>query len=78
MTQEIHAHKVLNMLAAQAMSESDLRQAVTAEFGQQARFHTCSLNGFNLDALLVFFKTHEKIVEQDGKWMLNQARVCSH
>tara|TARA_Y100001956_G_scaffold59909_1_gene59478 strand:+ start:4194 stop:4427 length:234 start_codon:yes stop_codon:yes gene_type:complete len=75
---EIHAHKVLNLLREKPMSEAELRQAVNQEFGEQATFRTCSLNGFDLDALLTFFIQREKIVLQDDKWAINLERVCSH
>ncbi|WP_047048912.1 YecH family metal-binding protein [Vibrio mexicanus] len=78
MTNEIHAHNVLNLLRDQPLSEQELRDQVATQFGPNAAFRTCKMNGFDLDALLAFFIEREKIVAIDGKWALNQARVCSH
>jgi len=78
MTTEIHAHKVLNLLKEKPMTEAELCQAVSEEFGDQATFRTCKLNGFNLESLLEFFIQREKVVQLDGKWAVNLERVCSH
>ncbi|EGA69869.1 hypothetical protein VISI1226_14352 [Vibrio sinaloensis DSM 21326] len=75
---EIHAHKVLNLLRDNPMSGAELREAVVTKFGEQATFHTCKLNGFDFEALMTFFIQRDKIVLQDDKWSLNLERVCSH
>ncbi len=75
---EIHAHKVLNLLRECPMTEQELTLAVKNEFGEQAMFRTCKLNGFSLSELMVFFIQREKIVERDGKWNVNAERVCNH
>lgn len=78
MSSEIHAHAVLNLLKECPMSEPELRHAVSNEFGQDVRFRTCKLSGFDLDALLAFFIKRDKIVQSEGKWHVNAARVCNH
>lgn len=78
MTQEIHAHKVLNLLKTQPMTEQELREKVASEFGENVRFRTCKLNGFDLESLLAFFVEREKIVAQNGQWAINLENVCSH
>ncbi|MGY3571020.1 YecH family metal-binding protein [Vibrio paucivorans] len=78
MSNEIHAHKVLNLLRENSMTEAELRTAVAQQFGPEARFHTCSKQGFDLDALLVFFIQREKVIKQGEKWTLNAERVCNH
>ncbi len=78
MTTEIHAHVVLNFLKEKPMSESELRQTVATELGENVRFRTCKLSGFDLDSLLEFFIKREKIIQSEGKWIANAARVCNH
>lgn len=78
MSNEIHAHNVLNLLRETPMTESELRQAVATEFGDDAQFRTCKLNGFDLDKLLMFFVERQKIMAIEGKWHINAERVCSH
>lgn len=78
MTTEIHAHNVLNLLRERPMSKSELEMAVREEFGEQAKFRTCKCNGFTLDTLLEFFIEREKVTVDNGIWMINAERVCSH
>lgn len=76
---EIHAHNVLNMLADNPMDEQEIRAAVAREFGEAAKFHTCSKQGMDIDALLSFLIQRQKIVATEGnKWVLNAARMCNH
>ena len=78
MSNEIHAHNVLNLLHDRPMIMQELREVACAEFGDDAKFHTCKLDGLDLDALMAFFIEREKIVDVKGKWALNLERVCSH
>ncbi|OEF04224.1 YecH family metal-binding protein [Vibrio genomosp. F10] len=78
MSNEIHAHAVLNMLRENAMTEEALREAVAKEYGNDVTFRTCSQTGFELDALLELFQRREKVWVKDGVWSLNAERVCSH
>jgi probable metal-binding protein len=45
MSQSIHAHQVLNLLAEQPLTIQALTQKVEAEFGSGASFHTCNKEG---------------------------------
>jgi len=78
MTTEIHAHNVLNLLHETAMTREELAKALTEQYGSEARFHTCKLNGLDLDALLTFFLKMEKVVMEGDKLQTNMARVCNH
>ena len=78
MTTEIHAHNVLNLLNEQALTREELAEKLAHEYGAEARFHTCKLNGLDLDALLAFFVEREKVVLEGDKFRTNMARVCSH
>ncbi len=78
MSTEIHAHKVLNLLREQAMTVEDLKAKVEAEFGQEASFRTCKLDGFDFESLMTFFLQREKVIERDGKLNINAERVCGH
>ncbi|OIQ24368.1 YecH family metal-binding protein [uncultured Vibrio sp.] len=78
MSNEVHAHAVLNLLREQPMTEETLRDVVNKEYGRDVTFRTCSRNGFELDALLEFFKEKQKVTVEQGVWQLNAERVCSH
>lgn len=75
---EIHAHKVLNLLREKPMTEQELREAVLVEFGAQVTFRTCKLAGFDLEKLLTFFIEKQKITQVGERWAINLEQVCSH
>lgn len=78
MNHEIHAHKVLNLLREQPMTESEWRDKAHMEFGKEARYCTCKKSGFSFDELLVFLKQRQKINEVNGQWGVNTERLCQH
>ena len=78
MTTEIHAHNVLNLLSEKPLTREALTQELAQMYGTEARFHTCKLNGLDLDGLLKFFLKMEKVVLVDGKLYTNRERVCNH
>ncbi|MGR2849308.1 YecH family metal-binding protein [Vibrio vulnificus] len=71
---DIHAHNLLHLLKEQLMDRAEL----LAHFGGETRFHTCKLQGLDLDSLLSFLLEREKISEQQGKFCVNLARICNH
>ncbi|WP_434566360.1 YecH family protein [Vibrio chagasii] len=78
MTTEIHAHNVLNLLSEKPLTREELTQELAQMYGTEARFHTCKLNGLDLDGLLKFFLKMEKVVLVDNKLCTNRERVCNH
>ncbi|MDN3700706.1 YecH family metal-binding protein [Vibrio artabrorum] len=78
MTTEIHAHNVLNLLSEKSLTREELTQTLAQTYGTEARFHTCKLNGLDLDGLLKFFLKMEKVVVVDNKLCTNRERVCHH
>ncbi|CAH6875563.1 conserved hypothetical protein [Vibrio chagasii] len=78
MTTEIHAHNVLNLLSEKPLTREELTQELAQMYGTEARFHTCKLNGLDLDSLLKFFLKMEKVVLVDDKLCTNRERVCNH
>lgn len=77
MTTEIHAHNVLNLLSEKTLTREELTQELAQMYGTEARFHTCKLNGLDLDGLLKFFLKMEKVVLVDDKLCTNRERVCN-
>ncbi len=78
MQQQVHAHKILNQLRSQPMTETQIRHFVSTEFGDQVLFHTCKLSGMGLDELLSFFQQQRKIIVQEGVWHINEQEICQH
>ncbi|MEZ9884121.1 YecH family metal-binding protein [Vibrio splendidus] len=78
MTTEIHAHNVLNLLSEKPLTREELTLELAQTYGAEARFHTCKLNGLDLDGLLKFFLKMEKVVVVDDRLCTNRERVCNH
>ncbi|PNI04385.1 hypothetical protein C1N32_13220 [Vibrio diazotrophicus] len=78
MEQHIHAHKILNQLKVQPMTEEQLHQFIAAEFGTQVLFRTCKLSGMDTNTVLEFFQAKQKVIIKDGVWHLNLAEICQH
>ena len=54
--ESIHGHEVLNMMieSGEQYSNASLEAAITARFGEQARFHTCSAADMSAAELVAF------------------------
>ena len=80
MYESFHGHEVMRMIvsAQEPYSRKQLSAAVETEFGQNARFHTCSAQSMTLDELLHFLSERGKLTEVNG--LLNVARedICNH
>jgi probable metal-binding protein len=74
----VHAHKILNKLAESAMTKDQIERWAIEEFGADASFRTCSIEGMSLSEVLEFFVARQKVTIQGDTWLLNQANVCSH
>lgn len=75
-----HGHDVLHFLleAEQALSQAEISARVTERFGANARFHTCSAEGMDVETLLTFLLERGKIVPQDGGYVVVGHRICQH
>jgi probable metal-binding protein len=78
MTAEIHAHQILNFLKEEPLNREQLREKALAMFGENARYRTCEVKGFDIDSLLRFFVEHHKVVDKEGTWCLNYSELCDH
>ena len=49
-----------------------------AKFGADARFHTCSAENLDADALIDFLAARGKFRENAGGLAIDPAKVCNH
>ena len=80
MHESVHGHEVMRMIAsAQApYSKKRLAEDVAAQFGQNARFHTCSAQSMTLEELLYFLGQRGKLTEVDGLLHVAREDICNH
>ena len=80
MYESFHGHEVMRMIASAPVpySRERLSDDVEAQFGQNARFHTCSAQSMTLEELLYFLSQRGKLTEADGLLHVAQENICSH
>lgn len=80
MSSTVHGHAVLNMIlsASQPMTLDALREAVSREFGADARFHTCSADELTLDDLLAFLLARGKLTQTGDTLTAHREAMCAH
>lgn len=77
---QIHGHEVINIVSAhpQGISVADLGETLAAQFGEGARFFTCSAENMDLAALLLFLEARDK-VRLDGDTIFpGGSGACQH
>ena len=80
MTSPIHGHEVIEMMTSsnQLYTRDSLKAAISAKFGADARFHTCSAENLDADALIDFLAAHGKFRENVSGLAIDPAKVCNH
>ena len=78
MSESIHGHQVMKMMAESEKnySKSDLTAEIAAQFGGDARFHTCKHCDLTADALIDFFTAKGKFVESEAGLHMPKNNLC--
>lgn len=74
--ESIHGHEVLNMMieSGEQYSNASLEAAITARFGEQARFHTCSAADMTAGELVAFLAAKGKFIAKKTASLRTKAR----
>jgi len=77
---EVHAHEIMHMMLEhdEGFSRESLAQAITKRFGEDARFHSCSEDGMDVDAVINFLESRGKFVARDDGFNTAQGKICNH
>ncbi len=78
MTESIHGHEVIAMMAGNSYTEESLLAAIREKFGEDARFHTCSASDMTASELIAFLRARGKFMPSDGGFAFDPAKRCSH
>ena len=78
--ESIHGHEVLNMMieSGEQYSNASLEAAITARFGERARFHTCSAQGMTAAELVAFFAAKGKFIAKEDGFSTHESKICRH
>lgn len=77
---EIHAHEVMHMMLEQegGFSRESLSQAIIERFGADAKFHSCSQSGMDVQAVIDFLESRGKFVALADGFNTAQDKICNH
>ncbi|MBL8024472.1 MAG: YecH family protein [Elusimicrobia bacterium] len=80
MTESIHGHDVMRMMveANRAFTEGQLKEAIAAKFGKDARFHTCSASEMTAEDLIGFLRARSKFIVSDDTVAMKAENICDH
>jgi len=80
MSDSVHGHDVMAFMLEQggSFTRESLAQAVTAHFGAETRFHTCSAEGMTAEQLIDLLAAKGKFVATDSGFNTHANRICKH
>lgn len=80
MSQSIHGHEVMHMMLELGgdFSAESLKAAMHQRFGESARYHTCSAEDLDADALIVFLREKGKFVDSEAGFNTREEHICNH
>ena len=78
MLEPIHGHKVMEMMAksAKTYTKAALKADIAANFGENARFHTCMNSDLTADGLISFLAEKGKFVESEDGLHMPEEYLC--
>lgn len=76
----VHGHEVMHMMVNSGIgySRESLRQAIHNQFGSDTRFHTCSAENMDADALIDFLEARGKFVDMGDGFTTPKEKICNH
>ena len=80
MPEQIHGHQVMEMMLAreQSFTRETLTDAIIEEFGQDARFYTCSASDMTASQLIEFLNGRGKFIEKSDGFNTSADKICNH
>jgi probable metal-binding protein len=80
MPERIHGHDVMAMMieSGKAYTRESLRAAIVEEFGEEARFYTCSAENMTPDELITFLQARGKFIDDDDGFQTDKSKICDH
>ena len=74
----VHAHSILQMVleAEEPMRLKEFVDRVNQRFGSEARFHSCSAQGMDLDRTIQFLLDRRKVSISEGRLHPGSSAPC--
>ena len=76
----IHGHEVLQMMIAsgESYSVASLEAAIKRQFGEDARFHTCSAQDLDAAQLVTFLQQKSNFIAVEEGFNTSESKICRH
>lgn len=76
----VHGHDVLTMMidSGEQYTEQRLVEAITARYGEAARFHTCSAADLTAAELVAFLAARGKFIPLEEGFSTHESKICRH
>ena len=80
MVKNVHGHEVLRMIidSDQLFTRQSLQSAIIEQFGEEARFLTCSAEGMTASELIAFPDARGKFPSRGDGFTTAPEKICSH
>ena len=80
MQEDIHGHEVMKMMiqSGETYTRATLKLAIHQQFGESARFFTCSASGMDADGLIDFLAMRGKFTEEPSGLSMSEDKMCKH
>ncbi|MCE9678705.1 YecH family protein [Shewanella sp. AS1] len=80
MSESIHGHQVMELMLSigRAVSREELKQLMVEQFGEQAKYHTCSAQDMDAQELITFLERRGKFIESEAGVETAADRICQH
>ena len=77
---QIHGHEVIHIVGShpEGIPLASLTEAVETQFGQEARFYTCSAENMTLRELLTFLADRDKVELRGNLVFPGGSGACNH
>tara|TARA_R110001583_G_scaffold125319_2_gene276872 strand:+ start:7622 stop:7858 length:237 start_codon:yes stop_codon:yes gene_type:complete len=78
MSESIHGHQVMEMMATSGKNYSKvaLKSEIASTFGAEARFHTCMGSDMSADDLIEFLASKGKFIESEQGISMPEEHLC--
>ncbi|WP_077195769.1 YecH family metal-binding protein [Prevotella ihumii] len=75
-----HGHDVLHMMEGNSYAtKEELVKAIVEKFGEEERFHTCSVDGMTAEELVDFLESKGKFMPaQAESFTVDASKICNH
>ncbi|MGS0679802.1 YecH family metal-binding protein [Shewanella sp. 125m-7] len=80
MSISIHGHQVMELMLAhgESLTKEALKSKMYTEFGEQARYHTCSAAEMDADELIAFLEKKGKFIHSEAGIETAADKICNH